>query len=343
MTGDLPGIDPAPLADWLAARLPGLPPPYGYQLVGAGGSNLTYIVTAGNGESFVLRRPPVRGRLASAHDMQRETRLLRALAGSPVPVPEVLASCEDPGLIGAGFYCMSHIHGHILRDRASCEGLDAAWCERASQSLVEVQAALHGLDVDVLGLGDLARRDAYLERQLKRWRGQVEAGRTRELPLLDSLHAALSASVPEQRVPSGLVHGDYRFDNVVLDDSGRVVAVLDWELCTIGDPVADFAWSLGYWAEPGESLTWLQDPPTLYPGFPSREWVLALYQEVSGYPLADLRWYRVFGWWKQACIVEGVYNRLQQGASGGMAVESLEQIARRVEDYLAAAQQLWEE
>lgn len=342
MTGELPGIDPAPLGDWLAARLPGLPPPYDYQLVAAGGSNLTYIVTAGNGESFVLRRPPVRGRLASAHDMQRETRLLRALAGSAVPVPEVLASCEDPGLLGAGFYCMSYIRGHILRDRASCKGLDAAWCERASQSLVAVQAALHGLDVDALGLGDLARRDAYLERQLKRWRGQVEAGKTRELPLLDSLHAALSASVPEQRAPSGLVHGDYRFDNVVLDDSGTVVAVLDWELCTIGDPVADFVWSLGYWAEPGEPLTWLQDPPTLHPGFPSRDWVLSRYRQLSGYPLEDLRWYRVFGWWKQACIVEGVYNRLQQGAGGGMAVESLEQIARRVEDYLEAARQLWE-
>lgn len=139
----------------------------------------------------------------------------------------------------------------------------------------------------------------------------------------------------------GLVHGDYRFDNVVLNDAGQVIAVLDWELCTIGDPLADFVWSLGYWAEPGEPLSWLQDPPTRHPAFPSRERVLALYSELSGTSLEHFAWYRVFSWWKQACIVEGVYNRLQQGARGGMAVESLEQIATRVETYLETADALW--
>lgn len=341
MSTELPGIEPKVLSEWLSVQLPGFPPPYDFQLVGAGGSNLTYIVTAGNGEIFVLRRPPVRARLASAHDMQRETQLLRALAGSAIPVPEILASCDEPGVIGAGFYCMAHVSGRILRDRASCGGLDAQWCETATCSLVEVQVALHQLDVDVLGLGDFARRDAYLERQLKRWRGQVEAGKTRDLPQLACLHEALVASIPEQRVPSGLVHGDYRFDNVVLNTGGQVTAVLDWELCTIGDPLADFVWSLGYWAQPGESLTWLQDPPTLHPAFPSRQGVLALYSELSGVSLDYLDWYHVFSWWKQACIVEGVYNRLQQGARGGMAVESLEQIAARVEAYLNTAQALW--
>lgn len=341
MSESLPGIDPLRLTDWLAAQLPDFPPPYAWQLVGAGGSNLTYIVTAGNRRTFVLRRPPVRARLASAHDMQRETRLLRALAGSAVPVPEVLASCEDSELIGAGFYCMQHVEGRILRDQASCRELDAPWCARATRSLVEVQVALHQLDVDALGLGDLARRDAYLERQLKRWHGQVEAGRTRDLPLLDRLHAELLSSVPEQLAPPGLVHGDYRFDNVVLDAAGQVIAVLDWELCTIGDPVADFVWSLAYWAQPGEVLSWLQSPPTRHPAFPDREQVLALYRERSGYPLQNLQWYQVFSWWKQACIVEGVYSRLQQGARGGMAVESLEQIAARVEAYLETADALW--
>ena len=147
--------------------------------------------------------------------------------------------------------------------------------------------------------------------------------------------------MPAQAVPPGLVHGDYRFDNVVLNDAGQVIAVLDWELCTIGDPLADFVWSLGYWAEPGEPLSWLQDPPTRHPAFPSRERVLALYSELSGTSLEHFAWYRVFSWWKQACIVEGVYNRLQQGARGGMAVESLEQIATRVETYLETADALW--
>lgn len=334
---EVKGIDREPLSAWLAQALPGHPPPYHFELVAAGGSNLTYIVSDAGGGAFVLRRPPVRARIATAHDMQREYRIMGALAGSGVPVPKMLAWCDDPAVNGAEFYCMEKVDGHILRDLAATGSMSVAACERASGSLIEGQVCLHQVDLEAVGLADLARHEHYLERQLKRWATQVEKGRTRDLPLLERLHRVLAASVPEPQTAPALVHGDYRFDNVVLDSGWNLSAVLDWELCTIGDPVADFVWSLCYWAEPEDSLTWLMDPPTRNPNFPRRQAVLEAYQARSGLTLRHLDWYLAFSWWKQACIVEGVYARLQKGAGGGMKVESLERIAARVERYLQQA------
>jgi aminoglycoside phosphotransferase (APT) family kinase protein len=336
MSDDNPGLDEAALADWLPAHVQGLRAPFTFSLVAAGGSNLTYRVTDATGHVVALRRPPVAAVLATAHDMDREWHIIGALYHhSEVPVPVPLAHCADTDVIGAGFYVMSFVEGRILRTPDDSADFTAAQYVAATESLVDVQAALHGLDVDAVGLGDLARtRTGYVERQLTRWMTQVENGRVRDLPVLDEVHATLAASVPPESGPPGLVHGDYRFDNTVLGPDRRIVAVLDWELATIGDPVADFAWSCCYWSDPGDPMPFIEASPTFDPGFPRRAEVVEMYAEQSGRDLRAFPWLQAFSYWKMGCIVEGAYARRLKGASGGMRAGDPESIARRAEGFL---------
>lgn len=340
--GEAPAVTrdswPNTITDWLADNLADYPAPYQFSLIPAGGSNLTYIATAANQQRFVVRRPPLRARLASAHDMSREHRIMSALAATNVPVPEMLAYCSDESVCDVEFFCMAMVDGVVIRDRASSEHMSKADCERATDSLIDAQIAFHTVDLNAIGLGDMAQHDGYLERQLKRWQKQQRASATREVPLFDALHDKLAGSRPKSHATPGLAHGDYRFDNTILTHDYGMAAVLDWELCTIGDPVADFIWSLNYWAEPDDDIFWLLDPPTLNPNFPSRAEVFAEYQRRSGLDVENnLAWYQAFSWWKQACIVEGVYARMQKGAGGGMKTSSLDLVAERVLDYLAQA------
>jgi len=236
---------------------------------------------------------------------------------------------------------MEFVEGEILRDEAGAATMSAEDCQRATESLVDTQIAFHRLDVDAVGLGDLAgSRTGYVERQLRRWRKQAEASKTRELPLLIELHERFSRSVPTEQGRPALAHGDYRFDNTVLTADSKIAAVLDWELCTIGDPVADFCWSQLYWADPGDPITALTSPPTLCERFPRRDEVNLLYAERSGFDLSEQDWYMAFSWWKQACIVEGVVARVRAGASGGMKTGPVEEIEARVDTYLELAHQL---
>jgi aminoglycoside phosphotransferase (APT) family kinase protein len=337
------GLDAVRVSAWLAAQLADARAPFAFELIAAGGSNLTYRVTDASGRVVALRRPPVAARIATAHDMAREWKILAALSRpeSPVPVPAALAYCGDEAVNGAPFYVMSFAEGTILRDRAQAERWNAEEKERATAALIETQAALHTLDVDAVGLGDLSRQRAgYVERQLARWRKQAEASTARPLPALAEVHARLARTIPPEVARPALAHGDYRFDNVVLDARQRVVAVLDWELCTIGDPIADFCWSLMYWAAPGERDTWLQDPPTQAPGFCTRADVAARYARRTGFDLARLPYYEAFSWWKMACLVEGVAARLRAGASGGMRAGSAEDVERRADAYFARAEEL---
>jgi aminoglycoside phosphotransferase (APT) family kinase protein len=208
----------------------------------------------------------------------------------------------------------------------------------ATESLIDVQVAFHTVDIDAVGLGDLAKRDDYVGRQLTRWRTQVERANVRDVPLIHELHDRLVDAKPAEKAPPGLAHGDYRFDNTVLGADNRIAAVLDWELCTIGNPIADFAWSLQYWADPGDTMSFLQDPPTLADVFVRRDEVARRYAERSGFDLSDLPYYAVFAWWKQACIVEGVYARRLAGATGGARqTNDPSDIARRVDAMLAHA------
>ncbi len=335
------GIDRPKVDAWLTANVPGARGPFAYELIAAGGSNLTYRVTDAAGRVWALRRPPVAHVLATAHDMHREWRIMSALAPTTVPVPECVAYCADPEVNGAPFYVMGFVDGLILRNRASAAGLTPETADVATDSLIDVQIAFHTVDLDAIGLGDLAKRGDYVGRQLNRWRTQVERSNVRELPLLVELHERLIAAKPEETAAPGLAHGDYRFDNTILGPDHRIAAVLDWELCTIGDPIADFAWSIQYWADPGDELTFLSDPPTLEPVFVRSDEVTRRYRERSGLDLSSLPYYKVFSWWKQACIVEGVYARRLAGASGGMGTANdPSDIARRVDQMLAHAADL---
>jgi aminoglycoside phosphotransferase (APT) family kinase protein len=299
-------------------------------------------VTTAAGDRLALRRPPEGTALATAHDVDREWRIMSALgARGVVPVPRCLARCDDESVTGAPFYVMSFVDGHILRGADDVEHCPADWLDRATDSLVAGQVAMHTLDLEAVGLADLGRHDGYVARQLKRWRTQVERAGARPVPLVHELHDRLLARLPPERARPALAHGDYRFDNVVLAEDGSLAAVLDWELCTTGDPIADFAWSMQYWAEPDDSFTWLPDPPTRLPGFPSTDEVIDRYRRATGFDLSDYPFYVAFSWWKQACIVEGVYARRLAGSRGGMDdTAPVSAIADRVDAMLERAHRL---
>ncbi len=339
---DVRGLEVESVTDWLTTNLASATAPFRFELIAAGGSNLTYRVTDDAGRVVALRRPPEGQGLATAHDMDREWRIMSALgAAGAVPVPECLAQCNDAAVTGAPFYVMSFVDGLIIRDTKDAATLDRAQAEIATASLIAAQVGFHTLDLGAVGLGDLGRHDGYVTRQLKRWRTQIERADARPVPLLNDLHTRLVAATPPERARPALAHGDYRFDNVVLGADLDVAAVLDWELCTTGDPIADFAWSAQYWADPGEDFTWLMDAPTRAPAFPRRAEVIRQYEQATGFDLSDFAFYEAFSWWKQACIVEGVYARRLRGAQGGMTQSGPpSDIAGRVDIMLERAHEL---
>ena len=317
---DIEGIDRDRVTGWLAASVPGAEPPFAFELIAGGRSNLTYRVTDRAGRSYALRRPPVSHVLPTAHDMRREYTVISALNRTGVPVPRTLGLCTDDSVNGAPFYVMSFVEGHIVRDERAAAELDEASRARAGDSLIDTLAGLHAVDVDAVGLGDFARRDSYIARQLKRWHGQFSQSTVDGQPgpaVIDRVHQLLASRIPEQQGVS-IVHGDYRLDNTVLDDQGGVQAILDWEICTLGDPLADLGLLLVYWAEPGDAdQALLGVAPTTLPGFARRSELLARYAEVSGRDVSDIAFYRAFGFWKLACILQGVHVRYAGGAAAG--------------------------
>jgi aminoglycoside phosphotransferase (APT) family kinase protein len=317
--GDPPGLDVAAVTAWLRQRIE-LVDPVAASVVAGGRSNLTYVLEDGAGQRVVVRRPPLHGVLQSAHDVAREHRIITALEGTEVPVPACLGLEEDTSVTGAPFYAMHHVAGVVARDTATARtALSPAARAASGAAVVDALVGLHAVDIDRVGLGELARRDGYLERQLRRWSTQLERGGTRELPVLDEVHRRLAARVPDQG-PATLVHGDYRLDNVILDpDTGAVRAVLDWELTTLGDPLADLGLLLVYWVEPDEQDAALPDPPTQAPGFCSRAELVERYAERSGRDVSGLGYHVAFGYWKLACILEGVHGRYRAGAYGDEA------------------------
>ncbi len=317
--GDPPGLDLEAVTAWLRQRVD-LADPVTADVAAGGRSNLTYVLEDGTGQRVVVRRPPLHGVLQSAHDVAREHRIITALADTDVPVPSCLGLEVDTTVTGAPFYAMRYVDGVVARDTATATTeLSAAARAASGAAMVDTLVRLHAVDIDGVGLGDLARRGGYLERQLRRWSTQLERGRTRELPVLDEVHRRLEAQVPDQG-PATLVHGDYRLDNVILDpDTGAVRAVLDWELTTLGDPLADLGLLLVYWVEPGEEDVALPDPPTRAPGFCSRSELVERYAERSGRDVSGLGYYVAFGYWKLACILEGVHGRYRAGAYGDEA------------------------
>jgi aminoglycoside phosphotransferase (APT) family kinase protein len=334
------GIDQPRVDAWLVAHLPDTTPPFDYEPVTGGGSNLTFRVTDADGRQWALRRPPIGPVLPTAHDMAREVRIMTALASSPVPVPACQGYCDDPDVTGAPFYVMSFVDGHVIRDLETTKGMSRDDADVATDSLIDTQIALHTLDLDAHGLGDLSRHEDYVGRQLARWRRQVEQADTRDVPLVFDLHERLVKHKPTESVRPGLAHGDYRFDNVVLDERFGMAAVLDWELCTIGNPIADFAWSLEYWSNRDDPVSFLSDPPTASEVFVSRAEVVDRYRARCGFEVEDLPFYRVFSWWKQACIVEGALARQIEAARSGRTDKDPADTALHADELLVHASEL---
>jgi aminoglycoside phosphotransferase (APT) family kinase protein len=328
------GVDVARVTAWFQAHAPGVEPPLTFELIAGGRSNLTYRVTDAAGHAWVLRRPPLGQVLATAHDMGREHRIISALAPTDVPVAPVIGLCEDEAVNGAPFYVMGFVDGLVARDAAAARALDVDARARAGEQIPDVLARIHAVDSDAVGLGDLGRREGYVERQLKRWYGQWQKSRTRELPVVDEVHDALAARVPEQG-PAAIVHGDYRLDNCLLVPDGTIAAVLDWELCTLGDPLADVGLLLVYWTEPGDAHPALLEAATTLEGFPTRATVIERYAAASGRDVSDVDYYVAFGYWKLACILEGVYARYRGGVMGESS--GFEGFARQVEILADAA------
>jgi aminoglycoside phosphotransferase (APT) family kinase protein len=309
------GIDVPRVEAWFESNVPGVELPLTFERIAGGRSNLTYSVRDAGGRAFALRRPPLGKRLGSAHDMSREHKAIAALADTPVPVPPIVGFCPNESVNGAPFYVMQFVEGPIVRSSADAERFDPATRRAIGERVVDTLAAIHAVDPDSVGLGDLGRKEDYVARQLHRWHGQWEKSKTRELPLVDDLHRRLSARIPEQG-PATIVHGDYRLDNMILSKRGEVAAVVDWELCTLGDPLADVGLLLVYWSEPNDELMPLVDAATTTPGFPTRAELCERYAERSGRNLAEIDFFVALGFWKLAIILEGVYARYAAGAYG---------------------------
>jgi len=289
------------------------PPDLEASPIGEGHSNVTFILSTG----VVLRRPP-RGPLPpSAHDVLREARLLGALEPTPVRVPRVLAVCEDPAVIGSPFYVMEQMHGDVITDTMSPPLDSPEERARIADQLVEALVELHSVDWEAVGLEGFGRPTGYLERQLRRFTGLWEHNQTRELDEVEQLAQWLAANMPESP-PATIVHGDYRLGNTMFasEAPARLVAIFDWEMATIGDPLADLGYMVMMWTQPGDPESKFNlHTVTRLPGFPTRDELVALYEERSGRSMQALNWYVTLALWKAVVFMEGNYKRALAGST----------------------------
>jgi aminoglycoside phosphotransferase (APT) family kinase protein len=329
MTIDIgvPGIgDPGRLIGWLGANgVPGAAQLARIELIAGGRSNLTYRLDFGTQDEYprrlVLRRPPLGHVLPTAHDMSREYRVLSALSGTSVPVPAPVALCTGEEIIGAPFYVMQYVDGLILRTREDGEKITPLQAGQISECLAETLAAIHRVDVTAVGLEGFGRPDGYLARQLKRWQRQWELSATRELPGYTRLVTRLAERLPEGGEGT-LVHGDFRLDNLLieLEPKPRVAAVVDWEMSTLGDPLADLGLTLSYWTDPGDTERLgmeLAGAITSRPGFLSSAGFASRYAELTGRDVSGIGYYVAFGCFKLAVVLEGIHARFLQNKTVG--------------------------
>ncbi len=319
---EVPGIHAAAVTAWFDANLAGVTPPLSFELIVGGHSNLTYKVTDATGARYVLRRPPLGAVLATAHDMAREHKIISGVGKTDVPVPVALGLCEDESVNDAPFYVMSFVDGVVLADAEVAEAsFPVAAREAIGESAIEVLAALHRVDPDAVGLGDLGRKENYLARQLKRWKGQWDKSKTRELAAMDEVTGLLERHMPAQQGAT-IVHGDYRLGNMLIAEDSRVAAVLDWELCTLGDPLADLGYLLNNWVHPdedGPTTRGAARSPSQAPGFLKRDALVERYAKATGLDVSHIAYYQAFQYWRLAAIVEGVLSRYLKGVMANEA------------------------
>lgn len=319
---DALGLDLSRFRAYFEAVRPGaVKGPLRAWLITGGKSNITYEVTDGESD-WILRRPPLSHVLPSAHDMSREYRVIRALAPTEVPVPATYALCDDPEVIGAPFYVMEKVEGTPYRHAAQLAPLGADRTRLISTRMVEALAALHRVDPCAVGLIDFGRPRRFLDRQVRRWRRQLDASRSRELPGTDDLHDLLTAHVPTES-SLAVVHGDFRLDNLLIDHDDRVAAVLDWEMATVGDPLTDVALLVVYQRiaelDGGDTVS----DVTSAPGFLSAEHMLSRYAELSGRNLSSMAFYIGLAYYKLAVILEGIHYRHVHGQSVGAGFDTV--------------------
>lgn len=314
----VPTLDLAALTPYLDAVVEGgLAGPLVADLVAGGRSNPTYSLTDGT-RAWILRRPPYGEYVASGHDMGREARVMGALGGSTVPVPAVLVHCEDDAVIGAPFYVMDRLDGRTYRTPDDTATLTEPQRAGISNAMLDTLVDLHAIEPASVGLEGWGRPDGYLERQVARWGRQWEAVKTGERAEPAVLLDRLTRSLPESRFP-GIVHGDFKIDNIMVapDDPTRILGVLDWEMATLGDTLADLGVLVSFWDEPGRFFNPVTQGATAQPGFPSAREVVEGYVSRRGISLDDLDWYIVFADFKIAVILEQIHSRHLQGTTVG--------------------------
>lgn len=327
-------LDQEALGNWLEANVEGFQPPFELTKFPSGQSNPTYKIAAASGD-FVLRRKPFGQLLPSAHAVDREYRLLSALHPLEFPVPRPLALCEDPQVIGAVFYVMEVAKGRPYANGALPE-FDPSTRRHMYEQLIDTLADLHTIDPVAADLGDFGKPGNYFERQVARWTRQYRDSQTDYIPEMERLTAFLPETLPEQS-RSSIVHGDYRIDNVVFDGDGTLSAVLDWELATLGDPLADFSYLAMQWALPADGGAGLGGLDLASLGIPALEEIVERYSERSGVPVAaNLEWYFAYNLFRLAGIIQGIKKRAIDGTASHA---NAQEIAARVPMLASAA---WE-
>ncbi|MCH7488581.1 MAG: phosphotransferase family protein [Chloroflexi bacterium] len=326
-TASPPGIDLDSLTPWFSEHVAPVKS-LSAQIVGHGRSNLTYRVEAEDGRAWVVRRPPLSHVQKTAHDMAREFRIISALEPTGFPVPKPYALCTDDSVIGAQFYVMEFVDGIIAVDPNEVGAkFDEGDRRKIGEELVDVLVRLHSFHPEEIGLKDFGRPSGYLERQVRRFGEQLETIRYRETKELDDLAKRLQAAIPEER-RLGIVHGDYRLDNAILNDEGHMIAVLDWEMCTLGDSLADMGLLQMYWGNPTSSQLNIGATSVMsLPGFPTWEEAAARYEEKSGADLSGLDFYTVLAHFKLGVILENMYKRFLDGGTVGAGFEMIGQQA----------------
>jgi aminoglycoside phosphotransferase (APT) family kinase protein len=317
-----PGLDLDKLGAWFAAEVPGAGSDLSAELIAGGKSNLTYRVSDGS-SAWIVRRPPLGHVLATAHDMAREFRVMDALQPTAVPVPRTYALCADESVVGAPFYVMELVEGTPYRTSAELNALGSPQrVETIVTGFIDTLAALHAVDPESVGLGDFGRTEGFLGRQVERWHKQMLASHSRDLPAADELYARLSAAVPSEAA-SGIVHGDYRLDNVLISADDRPAAVIDWEMATVGDPLTDLALLMVYQRLATAMGANAIADASVADGYPGEDALLARYQGGSERDLSNFGWYLGLASYKLATIAEGIHFRFVNGKTVGPGFEQL--------------------
>ncbi|MFD6392093.1 phosphotransferase family protein [Nocardia sp. NPDC060259] len=317
---DLPGLDLDRLSTWLRGQVDVAGALSG-KLIAGGKSNLTYEVGDGS-TRWIVRRPPLGHVLATAHDMAREYRVTAALRDTDVPVPAMYALCQDDTVLGAPFYVMEHVEGTPYRTAAELGALGPERTRAISTDLIDTLAVLHAVDPAAIGLADFGRPEGFLERQVRRWKKQLDASHSRDLPLADELHARLAADVPTESAV-GIVHGDYRLDNVLTDSSDRLAAVIDWEMATLGDPLTDLALMIVYGRLADRSSGATVADASVAPGFLSESEIIARYTARSDRDMSRFGFYLGLAAFKLAAILEGIHYRFLRGQTVGEGFDTV--------------------